>query len=467
MLYEKLVKNSGDLWKNYTEHEFANQLANATMKRERFDHYLQQDYLYLIAYQKCFEHMIKYGNTKEEQQYFFKNQIGDMEKDLAISFNISTQNIKMTSSTSNYINYLYEQMATTSGLVKLVALAPCAIGYGMMGKYLLGLPTKKDNPYQQWIDTYSHDDYENAINEYIDLLNKYDVSDNEFDMLSKIFNNVCSLEIKFFNQVLDPIKPQVLTIAGSDSGGGAGIQADIKSISANGGYAASVITAITAQNTQGVQDICELPNEIIASQMKSVIDDLQLSAIKIGMLGSTTIIDVVSKNLPENIPIILDPVMVAKDKSVLLQNDAINDIVSKLFSKSFLITPNIDEAEQILNIKINNEEEMKDACLKLNELGAKNVLVKGGHLSDDELVDVLYFNNKFYTFKQRRINTKHTHGTGCSLSSSIATNVAKGLSLEIAVENAIKYVYDGILLNYKIGKGISPINHFNEKISIN
>ncbi len=467
MLYDKLVKNAGTLWTDYTEHEFATQLANATMKREKFDHYLQQDYLYLIAYQKCFDHMIKFSNTEEEQKYFEKNSIGDLENDLAIAFNVNVENIKMTSTTSNYINYLYEQMASTSGLVKLVTLAPCAIGYGMMGKYLLSLPIKKNNPYQQWIDTYSDVDYETAINEYINLINKYEIDDNEFEMLSQIFNNVCDLEIKFFNQVLERIKPQVLTIAGSDSGGGAGIQADIKSISANGGYASSVVTVITAQNTQGVQNICELSSEIIASQMKSVLDDLTIKAIKIGMLGGTRIINTVAENLPTNIPIVLDPVMVAKDKSVLLQNEAINDIVTKLFPKVFLITPNIDEAEQILNIKISNEDEMKDACLKLNKLGAKNVLVKGGHLTNNNLVDVLYFNNKFYTFKQQRINTKHTHGTGCSLSSSIATNIAKGMTLNKAVEEGIHYVYDGILLNYKIGKGISPINHFNEKITIN
>lgn len=180
------------------------------------------------------------------------------------------------------------------------------------------------------------------------------------------------------------------------------------------------------------------------------------------MLGSTSVIEAVDESLTDEL-IILDPVMVAKDKSVLLEANAIESLIKKLFPKSYLITPNIEEARQILGYDITDEKNMEKACLDLYELGAKNVLIKGGHLESDQLVDVLYFNGKFYKYYQTRIDTIHTHGTGCSLSSAIATNVAKNQSLEIAVKNAIDFVYDGILLNYEIGSGKSPINHFNSK----
>ncbi len=462
MLFEKLVEKSKNLWVDYIEHEFADLLVSGEMKEEKFKHYLQQDYLYLIAYRNAFEHLEKNADTLEEREYFKDNSIGDLEKEMAISFDIDVDNIRISKPTKMYIDYIYECLATKTPLEKLICLAPCAIGYGMLGMYIGTQPKIKNNPFQTWIDTYTSSEYIEAINKYIELINKYEVSEGEVERLSVIFNKVCELEIEFFNQALSVPKPSVVTIAGSDSSGGAGVQADIKSISANGGYAASVITAITAQNTCGVRKIVELENEIIESQIKAVFDDLSVKAVKIGMLGSRRIIDIVSKNIKDRNNIVLDPVMVAKDKTILLHNDAINDIVKKLFPLALLVTPNIDEAEQILGRKIGDEDEMEQACLDIIKLGAKNVLIKGGHLTSDNLVDVLYFEGSIYKFYQKRINTIHTHGTGCSLSSAIATNIAKGQKMNIAVCNAIHYVYDGILFNYEVGKGKSPINHFND-----
>lgn len=258
-------------------------------------------------------------------------------------------------------------------------------------------------------------------------------------------------------------KPTILTIAGSDSGGGAGIQADIKSISANGGYAASVITALTAQNTQGVHSIESVSKKMIKEQLNAVQDDLDIKAIKIGMVGNSEVIDVIFKNVNKDIKIVLDPVMVAKDMTYLLDRNSINDLIEKIFPISYLITPNIEEANIILNRKIENVSSMKKACYDLRKLGASNILIKGGHLKSKIMTDVLLFDNEIYEFNNERIETIHTHGTGCSLSSAIATYIGLGFDLNEAVNEAIAFVQNGIKNSFVIGKGKSPINHFYKK----
>ena len=226
---------------------------------------------------------------------------------------------------------------------------------------------------------------------------------------------------------------KTLTIAGSDSCGGAGIQADIKSMSANGVYAMSVITAITAQNTMGVVEIEDVSPSMIKAQIKAIFDDIEVDAIKIGM--------------------------VSKSGFKLLSDDAKDTLVKELFPLATLITPNLPEAEEILGIEITNLEEMKEAAVKLLELGAKAVLVKGGHLEDDA-TDLLYDGKKFTFFEQKRINTKHTHGTGCTLSSAIAANLAKGMDLTEAVTEGKEYITGAIEHGFELGHGVGPTNHF-------
>jgi len=254
----------------------------------------------------------------------------------------------------------------------------------------------------------------------------------------------------------------VLTIAGSDCSGGAGIQADIKSISANGAFAMSVITAITAQNTMGVFDIQDITPSMIRSQIKVIFDDIKVDAIKIGMVSKIESIKAISeelrkiKDLP---PVILDPVMISKSGFKLLSEDAKETLIKELFPLATLITPNLPEAEEILGIKITNIEEMKEAAIMLKELGAKSILVKGGHLEDDA-TDLLYHEGKFIYLSQERIETKHTHGTGCTLSSAIAANIAKGLDVEEAVKLAKEYITMAISNGFELGKGVGPTNHF-------
>ena len=250
----------------------------------------------------------------------------------------------------------------------------------------------------------------------------------------------------------------VLTIAGSDSSAGAGIQADLKTIAANGCYGASVITSITSQNTVGVSDIYDLPISVIESQFEAVVSDLDVKFVKIGMLHSDEIVKLVDLLLKKSkIPYVLDPVMSAKDSTTLLKNSAQEYLKSTLIKKAYLITPNIPEAEILTGMKIENIEDMKEACIKIN---AENVLLKGGHLNGDKLVDILYHEKKFFEYKHDKIITQNTHGTGCTLASAISSQLALGLSLPKACENAIAYVQKAIINNYAIGQGQSPLNHF-------
>ena len=253
-----------------------------------------------------------------------------------------------------------------------------------------------------------------------------------------------------------------LTIAGSDSSGGAGIQADIKSISANGVYAMSVITAITAQNTMGVFDIQDVSPEMIEKQIDVIFDDIKVDAVKIGMVSKIESIKAISKALRriDNLPkIVLDPVMVSTSGYKLLSDDAKDTLIKELFPLATLITPNILEAKEILGIKIENVDDMKEAATRLNKLGSKAVLVKGGHLKG-EATDLLYDGVEFIYFKQDRINTKNTHGTGCTLSSAIAANLAKGMTMKEAVSTGKEYITKAIENSFELGKGAGPTNHF-------
>jgi len=257
----------------------------------------------------------------------------------------------------------------------------------------------------------------------------------------------------------------VLTIAGSDSGGGAGIQADIKSISANGAYASTVITASTAQNTQGIIDIHPMPITHIQAQLDAVLSDIQFGAVKIGMLHSSEVITLVKETLKKYgiDKIILDPVMIASSGDKLVNDEAIN-VLKAFLPHVYLITPNIPEAELLIGHTI----DLKNIKISAKEIGEKfsvSVLLKGGHLESQAMMtDTLYIygNKKIVTIHNPAVKTKHTHGTGCSLSSSIATYISLGFKLEEAVVKSCQYVNEAIEAGKDkvLGKGNSPINHF-------
>jgi len=258
-------------------------------------------------------------------------------------------------------------------------------------------------------------------------------------------------------------KSKVLIIAGSDSSGGAGIQADIKTVTSLGSYAMTAITAVTSQNTTGVTSIASISAKEISKQIEFTSKDIKPDVVKIGMLHSKSVINSVLKSLNKIKvkKIILDPVMVAKSGTKLISNHSIKILKLKMIKKASLITPNIPEAEILTKTKIKTIEDMIFSAKILIKLGAKNVLIKGGHLDSKIMQDIFLNKNEIYFFKNRKINTKNTHGTGCTLSSAIATYYSCGKTLKKSCEMAIKYVNHAIGTGPKYGKGHGPINHLN------
>lgn len=255
---------------------------------------------------------------------------------------------------------------------------------------------------------------------------------------------------------------QVLTIAGSDSGGGAGIQADIKSMSANGVFAMSVITAVTAQNTEDVTDVFELPTSIIASQLDAVFDDFDVSAVKTGMLSSTAVVELVAKMLAiqKVANLVVDPVMISKSGHALLKPDAIEALKKLLFPLALVVTPNIHEAQQLSGIAIGNLADARRAAKIIHGFGSQYVLIKGGHLLTERATDLLYDGRFFNIYKGEFIETPHTHGTGCTFASALAAQLARGKSVTDAVQAAKAYLTETIRHSLAIGHGTGPTNHF-------
>ena len=258
-------------------------------------------------------------------------------------------------------------------------------------------------------------------------------------------------------------KSKILIIAGSDSSGGAGIQADIKTVTALGSYAMTSITAVTSQNSTGVKSIVPIAPKEILNQILFTSKDIKPDAIKIGMLHSAKVIDTIIKSLDKIKvkKVVLDPVMVAKGGTKLINDKAIKSLKLNLIKRVILITPNIPEAEILTNTKIKNKEDMIFAANKLLEMGARNVLIKGGHLKSKIVQDLFVNKSEIKVFNNNRYKTKNTHGTGCTLSSAITTFLSCGKPIKKSCELGIKYVSFAIKTNPNYGEGYGPINHLN------
>ena len=254
-----------------------------------------------------------------------------------------------------------------------------------------------------------------------------------------------------------------LSIAGSDSGGGAGIQADMKAMEAQGVFATTVVTAVTAQNTQAVLDAFELPPDLIAKQIDAVYDDFTVGATKTGMLSSAAIIEVVAEKLQERkvSPLVVDPVMISKSGFSLLRDDAVETLRERLLPLATLVTPNALEARRLTGIEVDSKEGQEEAAVAIHAMGPGAVLVKGGHVDETgDALDVLYDGKRMHAFRAPRIVTQNTHGTGCTYASAIAANLARGFSLKESVARAKRYVTEAIRHAPAIGQGHGPINHF-------
>ena len=255
--------------------------------------------------------------------------------------------------------------------------------------------------------------------------------------------------------------PVVLSIAGSDSGGGAGIQADLKTFEAFGVFGTTAIAAITAQNTLGVSGVHPIPPEMVAAQIAAVASDLKPAALKTGMLATRQLVETVADAITEHsLPnFVLDPVMVATTGASLLDPDAEDAIRRRLTPLASLITPNLDEAAILAGFPVRDEDDMRRAAAALTDAGAAATLLKGGHLESEEIVDILFDGSEWYEWRRPKLQTRNTHGTGCTLSSAVAAGLALGHPLPVAVENALDYVQRALRTAPSLGRGQGPLNH--------
>ncbi len=257
--------------------------------------------------------------------------------------------------------------------------------------------------------------------------------------------------------------PSAMTIAGSDSGAGAGIQADLKTFAALGVYGTSVITAVTAQNTYSVTDIHELPVETVVAQIDAVMEDIGADAVKTGMLSSPEIIGAVAERVKAlSMPnLVVDPVMVAKSGDRLLRKEAARSLIEELLPLATVVTPNIPETEALVGYAVESDADVQKAARDIARMGAASVVIKGGH-REGPVVDTLYSDGVFREFSAPRIETKNTHGTGCTFASAVAAYLARGRSVEQAVYHAKEYVTESIRSAYSIGSGHGPVHHFHK-----
>lgn len=251
-----------------------------------------------------------------------------------------------------------------------------------------------------------------------------------------------------------------LTIAGSDPSGGAGIQADLKTFHQHQTFGTSVITLITVQNTVKVETVEVLKVDLVLSQLKAVLDDIPPLAAKTGALGNAEVADALSSQFPKfEFPLVVDPVLVSKHGNLLLDSDGEYILRKQILPSAYLVTPNLMEASRLAEREVTDLKSMEQAAISISKLGAKNVLIKGGHL-EDESTDLLYFEKEFYKFPSSRINTRHTHGTGCTYSAAITAHLAKKNTLLEAVENSKAFITNAIKSAPGLGKGFGPVNHF-------
>ncbi len=254
--------------------------------------------------------------------------------------------------------------------------------------------------------------------------------------------------------------PKALTIAGSDSGGGAGIQADLKTFAAHGVYGTSAVTAVTAQNTREVIAVAEVPEEIVAAQIDSVLEDIGAGAIKTGMLSSAKIVSTVAERVHAwGIPTVVDPVMISKSGNFLLDPDAVGAIKRELIPVSFVVTPNYHEAAELTGIEIENDDDAREAARVLADLGARIVVIKGGHRAGLPL-DIVFDGVDFTELEAERVETENTHGTGCTFSAAITANLALGHAPIESIARAKSYLTEALRTSYRVGGGHSPVNHF-------
>ena len=485
-----------DTMHSIEQYAFIQQMLDGTLPQEQFVRYLQQDKIYLKEYSRDLYALADMMTDKAEGDFFRTTAREGMESENAMQamlserFGIQSDPLPVAT-TLRYTNFLRHYTDTADVPIALAAVLPCYWVYNEVGKYLVAQHIDETNPYKEWIQTYGSEEMSQATDYVVALIDRFaaDCSQEKQAAMRRIFAEGCALELDFFaigveedsekrivesNQlgenfqfsILNSQLKRVLTIAGSDSGGGAGIQADIKSISANGCFATSAITAITAQNTLGVNAVEGLSIDIIEGQIEAVLSDIGTDSVKIGMLHSAEVVKCVARMLRRyNIKdVVLDPVMVSTSGHKLIEDSAIELMRTELIPLARVITPNIPEAEILLGEPIERQGDLPSAARRLAGMYGVSVLLKAGHLVNDELIDIFYNRetDELIELSAQRVETPNTHGTGCTLSSAFAAQLAKGLPLTEAARAAKAYINAAIVhgANYTIGHGHGPVAHF-------
>ena len=455
------------------QHPFVQGLKDGSLPKSNFIHYLEQDMIYLKNYGEEMEMLSKLMPIPPMKQLF--SQIAsdgvqaeeELHQFLAETWNVHPATV-VSGSTQGYMDFTRHYLESDDPALAIAALLPCFWVYNEVGHFIADTPLSDDHPYKAWIQTYESEEMNGVVNQVIDFANQLAAESTTAKQVAmrNIFVEAVRWEYRFFDQNNNMKYQRVLTIAGSDSSGGAGIQADIKSISANGCYAASAITAITAQNTVGVSMVQGLPISLIEGQIDAVLSDIGADSVKIGMLHSGEVVRAVAGMLKkyEMTNIVLDPVMVAKSGDKLIEDEAIEVLKTVLMPMARVITPNIPEAEILLGESIQHQDEMPAAAQRLGKKYGVSVLLKAGHMSEEQLVDIFYNyeTDETTSIASQRVHTCNVHGTGCTLSSAFAAQLAKGLSLTDAARAALKYISEATLAGsrYEIGHGHGPVCHF-------
>ena len=486
----KLFKHSADdILQALFETPYMIEFAQGILPQEKFLFFKIQDILYLKEFSKG---LIVIGDQEAQYREKFHEWAKEINQELALlQFKFNTEMINAEPSPSNllYTSYLIRCLAENKFYKSLSAFYACHWVYHKIGRHLRKL-SPETNPYQEWILYYSSENFVKIVKDYKSILFKTieTLDENQIKECIDCFRITCKMEYKFWESAynyeawpLQDIKPQhkqicALTIAGSDSSGGAGIQADLNTFHSHKIVGCSVITAITAQNSVSIKSKLGITADMVQEQLQSVFEDFEIKAIKVGMIYEKETIKTISnylKPLKGFVKIVIDPVMVSTTGYSLIKKDSFQMLCDELYPLADLITPNIIEAIEFLKFIPNNEiknienvDTMINAAKKLCEYYKfESILIKGGHCKiENKAIDVLFVRSeqKEEIFEKEFLDSNFTHGTGCSLSSAICANLAKGYTLSSAVKCGKNYVYNAVKKGYKLGKGeYGTLNHFN------
>ena len=405
------------IWEECAATPFVQEVQTGKLPLEKFKRYMIQDSIYLKNYARIYGKAIFHADTLREIQLYYSmlNFVNDTESEVRLDylkqFCITDDDIELIAplpENQNYIDFMFEIASHGKNEEILMAVLPCMLSYSYIFRKLAAVPTSRQSRYWDFIKDYADEQY-------------------------------------------------------AESSGGAGIQADLKTFSAHGVFGMSVIVSVVAENTSRVIDIQDITPDMIEKQIDAVFEDIEVDAVKIGMLSTPECMKAVAKKLlqykPQNV--VIDPVMYAKNGCPLMNPTAVSTLIDTVIPLADVLTPNIPEAEKIADMQISTVSDMEAAARKIYAMGCKAIVVKGGHHIGNA-VDVLFNGENFYHFETSRIDTKNTHGTGCTFSSAIASQLAKGKSVPLAVESAKAYVTMAIEHSLAIGKGCGPTHHFYE-----